>query len=78
MHWLMQYADSSRGDTGRYVVTPEDPQRPNTARTNPEGPRLQFVSKSRAIVEAQRRNGYEPIDGSEVTYARQLVDKGRR
>jgi hypothetical protein len=32
---------------------------------------FQSNSKSEAIAEAQRRNGFEPVDGDEQTYVRQ-------
>jgi hypothetical protein len=64
-HWVLTYAERRRGDTGRYVVV-------LGAR------RLQFEEKSSAIAEAQRLNGYDPVDGSEQTYGRQLAAEGRR
>jgi hypothetical protein len=74
VHWLMQYADRKRGDTGRYIVARE--RAPGEAWTT--GERLQFETKSAAIAEAQRRNGYSPVDGNEQTYAAQLKEEGRR
>lgn len=64
-HWTMTYARRELGDTKRYVVFC--------------GPtRLQFDSKPSAIAEAQRRNEYEPVDGSEQTYGEQIRAEGRR
>jgi hypothetical protein len=62
----MVYAERRLGDTGRYVVV------------TPAGVREQFDSKVDAIVRAQRGNGYEPVDGSERTYVRQVNEDGRR
>jgi hypothetical protein len=35
---------------------------------------FQSASKSEVIFEAQRRKGWEPVDGSESTYGKQIVD----
>ncbi len=37
---------------------------------------MQSDFKSQIIAEAQRRNGYDPIDGSEQTYGLQLTKRG--
>jgi uncharacterized circularly permuted ATP-grasp superfamily protein len=76
-HWLVQYGDRSRGDSGQYVVGKETESVPPGSGFM-VGRRLQFDSKSEAIAEAQRRNGYDPVDGDEQTYSRQLKDAGRR
>lgn len=60
LHWRMTYAERRLGDTGRYVVYTGGSER------------LQFATKSDAIAQAQRLNGYEPVDGSEQTYGEQL------
>jgi hypothetical protein len=57
--WKVMYGDKKRGDRGNYVVT--DGQT-----------RIQFDRKRDAIAESQKRNDYEPIDGSEATYAEQI------
>ena len=36
---------------------------------------FQSNRKSEVIAEAQRRKGWEPVDGSEQTYAQQIVDR---
>lgn len=78
VHWIVTYADRSRGDNGRYVVV-EGRVRPRLGTMEkPGGKRIPFQYKPEAIVEAQRRNGYEPVDGSEQTYARQLSERGLR
>jgi hypothetical protein len=34
---------------------------------------MQSDSKSTVISEAQRRNGFKPVDGSEATYSKQIA-----
>lgn len=60
--WRVQYGETRLGDTGGHVVTRPFDER---VQFNPPG------TKSDAIAEAQRRNGFEPVDGSEKTYSRQ-------
>jgi hypothetical protein len=64
-----------RGPQKRYILSPwpEGAIAPDDAH-----PVFQDDSKSAVIAEAQRRNGYEPVDGSERTYGEQLRERGLR
>lgn len=57
--WTVQYGERRRGDTGRYAVVKGRERR-------------QFDSKTEAIAEAQRLNGWQ-VDGNERNYASQAA-----
>ena len=61
------YPAGKLGGTGCYL-----PATGNDACSPDPVTRIQFQAKSDCSAEAQRRNGYTPIDGSEATYATQL------
>jgi hypothetical protein len=57
--WSVQYGERRLGDTGRYAVVKGQE-------------RKQFDSKTEAIAEAQRLNGWQ-VDGNERNYASQAA-----
>src|SRR4051794_27677544 len=70
LHFAVVYPDRRKNDTGRYAVCAVESIVENHVEIG--GVRRQFQAKSAAIAEAQGLNGYQPVDGSETTYATQL------
>ena len=72
IHYAVRYGT---GAQARYIVSP---WHPGAVAPDDRHPVFEADRKSAAIAEAQRLNGYDPVDGSERTYAHQLAEEGRR
>lgn len=61
-YWV-QYGDLVKGCKKRYAVTDH--------RDRPQQAIFASDYKSECIAEAQKRNGFTPVDGNETTYSQQ-------
>lgn len=72
LHYAVRYGRDSQM---RFILSP---WHPGAIAPDDANPVFEADSKSTVIAEAQRRNGYEPVDGSERTYGKQLAEAGLR
>lgn len=67
---IVTYGETRLGDTRGYVLAPRDALRRRGQAV------FQSDRKGDVIAEAQRLKGFDPVDGREETYARQVVEAG--